>query len=95
MPERESQHEQARNMLKTHLHKMNDPVHHALHHDIHEFRDSNSQAARELDKVEKQIVTLRSVSNQLLDDIHRKEEALHVDEVLVGELRNLVKLRKV
>ncbi|OQV12791.1 hypothetical protein BV898_12920 [Hypsibius exemplaris] len=94
-PERTAQHELAKKVLKTYAKKSNDPVENALYAEVYEFKDTHCQLDAELDKCAKQMVTLRSVDIQLMDDVHRKEEALHVDEVQVLELRNLAKLRQV
>ena len=94
-PERVAQHDLTEKILKTHWNKVSDPVHNALHAEMFEFKDTHSQSGVELDKTAKQLITLRSVDIQLMDDIHGKEKALHVDEVQVLQLRNLVKLRQV
>lgn len=94
-PERISQHEMTRRALITELHKQNDPVHNVLKQDIEEFRHGNRKAAGNLDECEKQLVNLRGVSNQLMEDIKRKEAALEIDEVQCLSLRNATKFKKV
>jgi hypothetical protein len=70
-------------------------VDNALHVEILELEDSVYLFRAELEKCEKQLVTLQSVDYQLMDDIRRRRKVLHVDKAHVLEMCNLTKLPRI